>query len=572
MNCCAFRSLLATGLVFISLCGELVAQSPHVARGIRGMVVSVSPPATEAGIKILQQKGNAADAAIAVAFALQVTWPEAGNIGGGGFMMVHPGPGKDPVCIEYRETAPAASTSDMFQLTETIFSAKAAGVPGTLRGLELAHQRYGQLPWSELVAPAIQLAEEGFSIDRGLAESLNSILRKIDAGSSSKAVPQYAECQRLYQKSDRTPWVAGDRLVQPELAETLKQIAENGVDAFYSGPIAELIVAEMGRSQGVISLQDLHDYRAVVREPVHIRYRDFDIHAPPLPSSGGYCLAEMLQVLERYHLRDQPRWSATTVHLEIETMRRAFLDRALFLGDSDFVRVPEDLLTAAHADQLAKSIDPDKATPSTDLAPDLPIIDESPSTTHFSVMDGNGMAVSNTYTLEQSFGARVAVHGGGFLLNNEMGDFNWKAGHTDTRGRIGTKANLIVPGKRMLSSQTPVIVTREGQVVLVTGSPGGRTIINTVLNVLLNVLEFEMELPQAVAEPRLHHAWLPDRVQIEKAVKQTAPHLIAELQKQGHHVVLVSRQGDAHSICRNPQTGALQGVADSRRSGSAQGF
>ncbi|WP_437223512.1 gamma-glutamyltransferase [Planctomicrobium sp. SH661] len=551
--------------VLCAVCSTALAQQPQVATGTRGMVASVSAPATAVGVEILQQGGTAVDASVAVAFALQVTWPEAGNIGGGGFMMVQPGPGKTPVCIEYRETAPAASTPDMFTIGETALSAKAVGVPGTVRGLELAHRQYGRLPWKQLVEPSVKLARDGFTVDDGLASSLNAVLRL------ETTTPEFAEFLRIYRKADGTDWESGDRIVQPELAETLQRIADGGADAFYSGPIANLIVEEMRRGNGIISLQDLESHQAKLREPIHVRFNGHDVYGPPLPSSGGLCLAEMLQVLDQFDLKKEPRWSARNLHLQIETSRRVFYDRAKYFGDADFVAIPESLTTPEHARELAASIDLQRATPSRELAEEMQIIEEPPSTTHFSIVDKTGMAVSNTYTLEASYGSRIVVRGAGFLLNNEMGDFNWKAGHTDTRGRIGTDANLIAPGKRMLSSQTPVIVLKDGEPVLVTGSPGGRTIINTLLCVLLNVLEFEMDLPTAVAQPRLHHPWFPDEAQFEKSARQVFPEALKELESMGHRIGFSTSQGDAHSIRRNPATGELQGVADRRRSGSAMG-
>lgn len=561
------RCLLAGLMLSSRFPARTEAGPPQVAQGSRGMVVSVSAPATAAGVKILQQKGSAVDAAVAVALALQVTWPEAGNIGGGGFMLVHPAPNQPPVCIEYRETAPQASTPGMFSLSDSVLTAQAVGVPGTLRGLELAHQKYGRLPWKDIVAPSVQLARDGFPVDEGLARSLNGVLAQTDRNN-----PLFAEMIRLYGKPDGSPWKPGDSLVQPDLAKTLEEISRTGAGAFYEGVIADRIIEEMERSRGIITREDLKAYQARIREPIRIPYRDVEIYAPPLPSSGGYCLTEMLQILKHFDSAGEPRWSARTIHFEVEAMRRAYLDRALYLGDSDFVTVPERLLTPAHADELATTIDPDHATPSRELAPDLPVVEESPSTTHFSIIDGSGMAVSNTYTLEHSFGSRVAVRNGGFLLNNEMGDFNWKAGHTDLRGRIGTKANLIAPGKRMLSSQTPVIVLRKGETVLVTGSPGGRTIINTVFCVLRNVIDYGQDLPTAISQPRLHHQWLPDQIRIEQLIDQVNPALVAQLQAMGHKVVVSASQGDAHSIQRNPGTGELTGVADGRLSGSAQGF
>lgn len=543
---------------------RLQAGPPKLATGQKGMVVSVSQPASDVGNAILQRGGNAVDAAVAVAFALAVTWPEAGNIGGGGFMMVQPRPGEPPRCIEYRETAPAASTPDMFTLGESVLTHKASGVPGTVRGLELAHQKYGKLPWRDLVEPAVTLAREGFLIDEGLARSLNGVLQM-------KTSEPFTELRRVFGKEDGTPWQAGDSLTQPELANTLEHIAEKGSNGFYQGPVADALVAEMQRGQGLITHADLDAYRAQDREAIHTQFRGHDIWGAPPPSSGGTCLVEMLNVLSHFELQKQGRWSPDTVHLLAETMKRAYLDRARFLGDPAFTAIPARITSAEYAQELAASIPRGHATPSAELAPEIPLAGESSSTTHFCVMDAQGMAVSNTYTLEHSFGSRVVVQGAGFLLNNEMGDFNWKVGHTDTTGRIGTRPNLIAPGKRMLSSQCPVIVTRDGQAVLLTGSPGGRTIINTVLCVLLNVFEFEMELPAAVAEPRLHHQWLPDQLRIEHGQEERFQPLVRQLRARGHTVVFTDHQGDAHSIQRDPASGKLLGVADGRRSGGAAG-
>jgi gamma-glutamyltranspeptidase/glutathione hydrolase len=528
------------------------------------MVVSVSEAASETGIRILKQGGNAVDAAVAVALVLEVTWPEAGNIGGGGFMMVQPAPGKKAVCIEYRETAPAAATAEMFTATKSRLGCMVVGVPGTLRGLELASQKFGRLPWHDLVEPAQRLADQGFAVDAALAASLNKGLAR-----DGTSTPEF---QRVYGKADGTLWHAGDFLKQPDLARTLDIIAHEGADAFYNGSIARLITDEMQRGGGIVTSADLAAYEARLREPVEISFRGHTIFAPPLPSSGGICLSEMLHVLSEFDLRQRGRWSADTVQLMSETMKRAYCDRARYLGDADFVQIPDRLTSVEYARQQAATIDVQQATPSRDLAPELPIADESPSTTHFSVIDSSGMAVSNTYTLEQSFGSKVVVRGAGFLLNNEMGDFNWIPGRTDTSGRIGTPANVVAPGKRMLSSQTPVIVTREGEAVLVTGSPGGRTIINTVLCVLLNVLEFEMDLPAAIQESRLHHGWLPDQLRLEDGDDARFGALVTELRSRGQHVVIAGRQGDAHSIQRDPATHQLQGVADGRRHGHARGY
>jgi gamma-glutamyltranspeptidase/glutathione hydrolase len=541
--------------------------SNQVVEGRRGMVVSVSGPASEVGLATLMQGGNAVDAAVATAFALAVTWPEAGNIGGGGFMLVMPS-GKQPECIEYRETAPAAATEQMYKPDETNLSHRAVGTPGTVRGLALAHKRHGKLKWRQLVLPAVRLAAEGFAIDAATAESLNDVLKDKDSA-------KFDELRRVYGKSNPSePWRAGDTLKQPELAATLRLIADDGPDAFYSGKIAERLVAEMQRGGGLITRDDLARYEAKVRAPIHGTYRGYDVFGPPPPSSGGICLVEMLNILEQFDLRKPGRDSPEMMHWMIEAMRRAYRDRAAHLGDSDFVDIPKHLTTKEYAAKLAAGIAADRATPSDSLSGEIDLAPESNHTTHFSVVDADGMAVSNTYTLEESFGSRVVVQGAGFLLNNEMGDFNWRPGYTDRAGRIGTKANLIAPRKRMLSSQTPTIVARDGKPVLITGSPGGRTIINTVLCVVVNVCEFEMDLKPAVDAPRLHHAWFPDRVQIELRGDQPARKhrraVVEELRKRGHEVRTIDRQGDVHSILI--RDGVYQGYADPRIAGKAAGY
>jgi gamma-glutamyltranspeptidase/glutathione hydrolase len=530
----------------------------------QGMVVSVSAPASEVGLAILKEGGNAVDAALAVALALAVTFPEAGNIGGGGFMLVYPGRGAAPVVIDYRETAPAAADQTMFVKTRSHLGHKVVGVPGTVRGLALAHQRFGKLPWAKVVQPAVKLAEDGFVMNHFLATTLNKML----AASAS-----FPELRRVYGKpNDATGWRAGDRLVLKDLAQTLQQIAAKGPDAFYLGDIADQIVAEMKAGGGLITHDELKNYQAKVRPALHGTYRGYDIYCPPAPA-GGICLVEMLNIVEPLELRKQGRWAPETLHRMIEAMRRAYCDRARYLGDPDFVKIPEHLTSKEYAGRLAKEIDPKRATPSTALAKDIPLAQEGDSTTHFSIIDRDGMAVANTYTLEQGYGSRVVVRGAGFLLNNEMGDFNWRPGHTDLRGAIGTDPNLIAPGKRMLSSQTPTVVAKNGKVVLITGSPGGRTIPNTVLCVLLNVLEFEMDLDAAVAAPRLHHQWLPDKVSFEPAVHKERAAVLENLRAMGHTIdPKPAVQGDAHSIGVDPRTGKYHGSADPRRHGQAGGY
>jgi gamma-glutamyltranspeptidase/glutathione hydrolase len=576
-----------TAVLVAAVAAPVLAQfdkSHKAVEAKNGMVVAVSPPAVDVGVEILKKGGNAVDAAVAVAFAMAVTWPEAGNIGGGGFMMVHPGRDapKDaaPVCIEYRETAPAAATRDMFAKGEHKYGHKVVGVPGTVRGLALAHFKFGRLPWRELVAPAAKLAREGFELDAATAKSLNGVLK------TSATQPEFAELRRVFGRPGGGEWQAGDVLVQPDLAWTMQMIAAHGPDEFYLGSIADKIVYEMYTGRGLMTKGDLAAYRSRLRETVRTRFRGCDVYGAPPPSSGGICLTAMLQMLESENLAKLERWSSEAVHLRIEAMRRMYFVRALFLGDSDFAGggfmawdlfTPQALLRSVERrgfDDGLKFVPRNRATPSVDLTKhiNIPIAEDSPNTTHFSVIDRDGMAVANTYTLEHSFGSRIVVKGAGFLLNNEMLDFNPIPGRTDRTGRIGTEPNTVAPGKRPLSSQTPTIVAKDGKVVLVTGSPGGRTIINTVLCVVLNVLEFEMDIQAAVDEPRLHHQWLPDKVRFEPAVKEKYPELIKKLEAMGHVVEIGGRQGDAHSIWVDPKTGTYHGAADRRIAGKAAGW
>jgi gamma-glutamyltranspeptidase/glutathione hydrolase len=554
-------------LSLVALCALLPAAGPparaadDVVQARHGLVVSVSAPASDVGCTILKDGGNAVDAAAATAFALAVTYPAAGNIGGGGFMVVYPGGKAEPVVIDYRETAPAAATKTMFSAGDGLYGCKVVGVPGTVRGLALAHQRFGKLPWKAVIRPALRLAEEGFVLDDTAASSLNAVVR------DSK---QFPELRRVLGKDGgAADWREGDRFVQKDLAATLRLIAEDGPDAFYRGPIADKIATEMKAGGGLITKEDLEKYHANARAPVHGTYRGYDVYGPPPPSSGGTCLVEMLNILENFDLRQHGRWSPETLHLLTEAMRRAYCDRARYLGDTDFVKVPAFLTSKDYARKLAHAIEPKHATPSADLAPDITLSREGDSTTHFSVIDRDGMAVANTYTLERSYGSRVMVRGAGFLLNDEMMDFNWLPGVTTRDGRIGTDPNLVAPGKRMLSSQTPTVVARDGKVVLITGSPGSRTIINTVLCMLVNVLDYDMDIRSAVDAPRLHHQWFPDVARFEGMTEY--PETVERLREMGHRVE-GARQGDAHSIWVDPKTGTYHGAADHRISGKAVGY
>jgi len=412
------------------------------------------------------------------------------------------------------------------------------------------------------------LAKDGCAVDRHLAGSLNGVLKRKNVRTEAR----YAELRRVYGHPDGRPWKAGDRMRLPDLAKTLTLIAESGPDAFYSGPIANQLVAEMRRGGGLIAKCDLEGYEAKVREPIHGTFRGYDIFGPPPPSSGGIAVVEALNILENFDLRGHDRYSARNLHLIGETMRRVFCDRAKHLGDADFVEIPGHLTEKAYARRLAEKISPSESTPSESLAPEIQLAEESSNTTHFSVIDSTGMAVANTYTLEASWGACVVVSGAGFVLNNEMGDFNWLPGHTDRHGRIGTRPNLIEPGKRMLSSQSPTIVARDGRAVLISGSPGGRTIINTVIGIVLNVLEFRMSLPEAVDSPRMHHQWFPDRLDLEGTDDARYGDAVEQLRKMGHVVRSRSSQGSAHSILVDPESGVYIGVADRRRGGRTEGL
>jgi gamma-glutamyltranspeptidase/glutathione hydrolase len=516
---------------------------------------------------------------VATAFALAVTHPSAGNLGGGGFVVAYDAPRHAVVTIDFRETAPRRATPTMYLddrgklLPHHRAGARAAGVPGTVRGLALAHQKLGRLAWADVVRPAGRLAREGFPVSETLARSLNAQLfdpaqrdvARDDLGRSGDRLAQFAESVAAFGKPDGTRWRAGDRLVQPDLAATLERIATEGPDEFYTGKTAALVAAYMAAHDGLIDAVDLADYRARERPPVHTTYHGDDVYGMGPPASGGTLVALMLNILERYDLKSDGPASPRTLHRVTEAMRRGFFVRATAIADPEVVDVPVTLLTSkSHADALAAGIG-DRATPSATLAP-FPILDaEGSETTHLSTLDGEGSAVALTYTLEEGYGAKAVVAGAGFLLNNEMGDFNLIPGRTDATGRIGTPANLIAGGKRMLSSQAPTIVLHDGRVRLVTGSPGGRTIPNTTLWVALNVLEFGLDPRAAVDAPRTHHAWFPDVVTLEGPASKWPGPTRTGLTALGHTIRLGGLQGDAHSIVVDPSSRTIHGVADRRR-------
>lgn len=560
-----------TTLMSVFLVGTIVfsvhaQEFVRVADSDQGMVVCETSHASRIGRDVLAKGGNAVDAAVATAFALAVTWPEAGNVGGGGFMIVYPGNGLEPVCIDYREAAPALANVDTFKKNDARHDRKIVGVPGTVHGLETAHKKYGQLQWADVVAPAALLAQEGFSVDGVLAGSLNGVLSKTD-----KNNPLFAELHRVYGKADGSPWKAGDTMTLSDLSKTLFEISNRGAKTFYEGDVAKLLLKEMAQGKGLIRAEDLENYEAKIRKPIIGQFKGYQVIGAPPPSSGGTCLVQALNIVEALNIPRDSRYTPETVHLLAEASRRAFLDRARYLGDPDFVKIPTKLTSKDYAKEIAASIDRTRATASESLAPEIQIAKESPNTTHFSVIDGNGMAVSNTYTLEASWGSRIVVAGGGFVLNNEMGDFNWVKGLTDRAGRIGTDANLVEPGKRMLSSQCPVVVAKDNRAFLITGSPGGRTIINTVFNIVVNATHFDMSPAEAVSSPRFHHQWLPDQLVLEDMNEGPFADAIETLQKMGHKVVNRESQGSAHTIWSDPMRQRFVGIADNRRGGRPAG-
>ena len=566
--------IAATAACVAAACGPATVDSPEVslARGTvssgTGMVVSAYSDASRAGAEVLRAGGNAVDAAIATGLALAVTHPSAGNIGGGGFMVIRFPDGTSTV-MDFREKAPLAAHPEMFVGEDGEYSSRihhrshlAVGVPGTVAGFAMAHERYGTASWAELVDPAVGLARDGFEVSERLAASLAGRL---------EAFQDYPATHAQFSR-DGEPYQAGETLVQSDLAATLERIRDQGGDGFYKGVTARLVAEEMERGGGWITEEDLARYEAREREPVRGTYRGYDIISMAPPSSGGTALVEMLNVLEGFDVAAMGPGSPGTAHLLIESMRRAFRDRALFLADPDFAEVPVERLTSkAYADEIRGTIQAGSASVS-----DAGDVDgmpgwESTETTHYSVVDGDGMAVSVTYTLEGGYGSYITVPGAGFLLNNEMGDFNGRPGLTDERGLIGTEPNLARPEQRMLSSMTPTIVARDGELVAVIGSPGGRRIINTVLHLIVNLVDFGQSPEEVVASKRLHHQWLPDVARLENGYM--SPEDAAELEAMGHAISWGRGQGIAHCIFVDPASGELVGVPDPRDTdGAAAGY
>ncbi|MBK9950272.1 MAG: gamma-glutamyltransferase [Candidatus Competibacteraceae bacterium] len=539
----------------------------HPVAARNGMAVTQEALATQVGVAILRQGGNAVDAAVAIGFALAVTLPQAGNLGGGGFMLVYDAAEKQSEAIDFREVAPAAIRRDFYlnekgEVDETRIrhSHQAAGVPGTVAGLALAHGRHGHLPWPQLLAPAIRLAEQGIAVSPELAQSLQE---------SRGRMARWPASLKQFFKPDGSPYQTGETLAQPDLAASLKLIAEQGPPAFYQGEVARRLVADMKAHGGLIALDDLKKYRAVVRQPARGSYRGYDILSMPPPSSGGVHLIQLLNMMETWPLAELGAGSAATLHRMTEAMKVAYADRSEYLGDPDFVKIPVAGLTSkAYAKELAGRIDLNRARPASEIKPGQPQRHESEQTTHYSVIDRDGNAVAVTYTLNFPYGSAIVAAGTGILLNNEMDDFAAKPGVPNAYGLIGGDANAVGPGKRPLSSMSPTIVLKDGQPVLVTGSPGGSRIITTVLQIISNVIDHNMNVAQATLAPRFHHQWLPDELRIEEGFSPDTVRLLREL---GHTVAVKDALGDTQSIVRQPE--GLYGFSDLRRpGGSAAGY
>jgi gamma-glutamyltranspeptidase/glutathione hydrolase len=550
------------GCAFL-LAVTLPARQPEHAR--HAMVVAQEPLAADVGLRVLQSGGNAIDAAVAMGFALAVTYPFAGNIGGGGFMLVRFADGRSTF-IDFREKAPLAATRNMYldangNLTkDTVIGWRAAGVPGTVRGFELAHQKYGHKPWAELLDPAVELASQGYPVSYNLDASLHS-------ETETKLLSQFPESKRIFLNAHY-----GEKLVQPELAATLQRIRDRGASDFYDGETARTLAAAMTANGGLITLADLKAYQAAESEPLHGRYHGDDIITAPPPSAGGVGLLQMLGMLEGSGYEKTGPGSAASVHFVAEVMRRFYADRSEYFGDPDFYKVPiGKLLDPKYIASRRASINPHRATPSDQIRPGNLNVREGTETTHFNVVDSAGNAVAVTYTLNNGYGSGVTVAGLGFLLNDEMDDFAAKPGTENLFHLIQGESNAIQPGKRPVSSMTPTIVVRDGKLFLMLGAPGGSRIINGVMQVLLNVEDFHMNVQEAVDWPRFHHQWMPDVLYVEKGI---SPDTVKLLRGMGHHVSpLESTSPVVARVDAILNDGVwLQGATDGRGNGKAEGY
>ena len=511
-----------------------------------GMVASDNKEATEAGLKILKEGGNAIDTAVTIGFTMAATYPRAGNIGGGGFMLIYLSETKEVIAIDYREKAPKAAEREMFLDIEgsvdnekSRHSYLAVGVPGTVAGLSLALENYGTIPLKEAIKPAIKYANKGIIVDYGLQTSLNAVKDRMKNSS---------DAYRTFFKEDGSSYEIGDKIVQKDLAWSLKRIKKYGPNAFYKGKIAKKIVSDMNENGGLITLDDLNSYKPVIRKPVHGTYRGHEIYSMPPPSSGGIHLIQMLNILEHFPISNHGHNNSKSIHIMAEAMKLAYADRSKYLGDSDFVAVPiKELTSKAYANTLSKKINRIISTPSKTIHPGNPIINGGNDTTHFTVADKWGNVVSNTYTINFSYGSKIMAKGTGILLNNEMDDFSAKPGVPNAYGLVGGEYNAIEPEKRMLSSMSPTIVLKDGKPYLATGSPGGSRIITTVLQVISNVIDHKMNIATATASPRFHHQWLPDMLFMERGFSADT---ISLLKKKGHDIKVGRAMGSAQSIMK----------------------
>ena len=571
-----WRTGLSLSLLVILALGSLsdarAQQSPIIAetllqqpvRSSKAMVVTQEAQASRIGLDILKKGGNAVDAAVAVGFALAVTLPRAGNVGGGGFMLVHLSKTGETQAIDYRETAPASAKRDMFldaqgnaDPKKSRDSGLAVGVPGTVAGMELAFKKYGsgRIAWADLVAPAIALARNGIVVSDDLADSLPQAQPRLAA---------YPSSAKIFLKSDLSAPKAGETLIQSDLAQTLDFIARYGAAGFYQGSVAEKISAAVRSAGGEMSVADLAAYEAKIRKPVSGIYRGLTVLSMPPPSSGGVHVIEILNMLEAFPASAVQTANAQRLHYFVEAMKMAYADRAEYLGDPDFVKVPVAALTSKrYAAARIKEIDADKARPARDIKPGPVAPYESDQTTHFSILDEDGNGVANTYTLNFSYGLGMVAEGTGVMLNNELDDFAAKAGVPNGFGLVGGDANAPAAGKRPLSSMSPTLVLDQGKVMMVTGSPGGSRIISTVLNVMTNVIDLKMGVMEAVSAPRIHHQWLPDEIRLERGLSTDTTAL---LEAKGHKVVVGASSGSAHTIVVTSR--GLEGAADMRQRGT----
>jgi gamma-glutamyltranspeptidase/glutathione hydrolase len=570
------RWIVATIVLIVAYCAPAAAQeqrrgfytppapqSIHAVVAEHGMVVAQEKIAARIGADVLRRGGNAVDAAVATGFAMAVTYPRAGNIGGGGFMIIHSAEHHEDVAIDYRETAPAATKPQIFlgadgkpDPTKSRDSALGIGIPGTPAGLTLALDKYGsgKFTLADLLRPAVDLARDGIVVTDDIADTLPDWHRRL---------ARWPAAAKIFSRPDGTSLREGDTLVQTDLAATLSTIAEQGPRGFYQGPVAEKLVKAIGDAGGIMTSEDFRSYQAVLRTPLRGTYRGYDIVSMPQPSSGGVVLLETLNILEGFPMHDFKQGSALSLHVMIEAMKRAYADRARYLGDPAFVKAPiATLIAKDYAAKQRASIDLDRATPWTGALSATPPREGS-NTTHFSVVDSSGNAVSNTYTLNFSYGGGMVADGTGVLLNNELDDFTAAPGEANAYGLVGFEANLPGPGKRPLSSMSPTIVLQDGKPVLVTGSPGGSHIISTVVQVIVNVLDYQMDVAAAVAAPRLHHQWLPDEVRVERGF---ADDTLAALRAKGHRVVEPLGQSSANSIAVTAN--GLLGAPDPRTRGA----